>query len=76
MQQIVGSLKGRSARQINNMRGMMERFWQPGFHDHGIRTDEDLKLMAEYLLHNPVRAGLVKQFEDYPFWTSVWHSRG
>ena len=76
LQQIVGSLKGRSARHINNMRGVMERFWQPWFHDHGIRADEDLKSMAEYLLHNPVRAGLVKRFEDYPFWTSVWHCRG
>jgi len=76
LQQIVGSLKGRSARQINILRGGMEKVWQSGFHDHGIRADEDLRTMAEYLLHNPVRAGLVKRFMDYPYWTSVWHGRG
>ena len=76
LQQIVGSIKGRSARQINQLRGVRGSVWQPGFHDHGVRTDEDLKAMAEYLLHNPVRAGLVNRFVDYPYWKSIWHVRG
>ena len=76
LQQIVGSMKGRSARHINGVRGRTGRIWQPGFHDHALRTDESLRATAEYLLHNPVRAGLASQFVDYPYWRSVWHSRG
>jgi REP element-mobilizing transposase RayT len=41
-------------------------FWQRSFHDHGIRGSEDYEPTVTYLLHNPVRAGMVEQWEDYP----------
>ena len=49
------------------------RLWQNGYHDHVLREDEDrLKVMA-YLLANPLRAGLVGDVREYPFWGSgVW----
>jgi putative transposase len=76
LQEIVGSLKGRSARRINLVRGISARVWQPGFHDHALRVEEDIENVANYLLLNPVRAGLVERFEEYPYWYSVWHDRG
>ena len=41
--------------------------WQPGFHDHALRDDEDYLVRIHYLVDNPVRAGLVEQADDYPY---------
>ena len=76
LQEIVGSLKGRSSRKINLVRGTSARVWQAGFHDHALRVEEDIENIANYLLFNPVRAGLVADIDEYPHWYSVWHDRG
>ena len=76
LQEIVGSVKGRSARRINLIRSASARVWQAGFHDHALRAEEDIENIANYILLNPVRAGLVVDVEDYPHWYSVWHHRG
>ena len=41
--------------------------WQISFFDHILRTAEELSKTAEYILSNPVRAGLVKRPQDYPY---------
>ena len=46
--------------------------WHRGFHDRAIRRDEDLVVIAKYLVANPLRAGLVTEIGDYPHWDSVW----
>ena len=70
---IMNSLKGRSARQINSLQVRGRKVWQNGFHDHALRREEDLQSAANYLIHNPVRAGLVQRPDQYPFWGSIWH---
>jgi REP element-mobilizing transposase RayT len=40
--------------------------WQRNYFDHRIRHDESAREKADYILHNPVRAGLVKRWEDWP----------
>jgi putative transposase len=59
-------LKGRTAR------AMGHPLWQPNYHDHAIRRDEDLRALARYIVANPLRAGLVKRISDYPWWDSIW----
>jgi hypothetical protein len=47
--------------------------WQGGFHDHVLRQEEDRRAAIRYLIANPIRAGLVVDVRDYPFWGSgVW----
>jgi REP-associated tyrosine transposase len=41
--------------------------WQISYFDHIVRTAEDLSKTAEYILSNPVRAGLVSRPNDYPY---------
>ncbi len=48
------------------------RFWQPGFHDHALRRDEDLKEVARYVVANPLRAGLASRLGDWPHWDARW----
>ncbi|UAW99785.1 transposase [Halopseudomonas nanhaiensis] len=63
---VVGAMKSVSARQHG---GPM---WQPGFHDHALRREEDIQKVARYLIANPLRAGLVDCIGDYPHWDAVW----
>lgn len=41
--------------------------WQSGFHDHKFRSPESAQHKWEYVCLNPVRAGLVKRPEEWPF---------
>ena len=41
--------------------------WQPGFFDHLLRNDESCEQKGEYVRENPVRAGLVKQSDHWPY---------
>ncbi|MBI4318570.1 MAG: transposase [Chloroflexi bacterium] len=47
--------------------GAVGSFWQKRFWDHFLRAEEQLERVVEYVLNNPVRAGLVEQWSDYPF---------
>ena len=76
LNEIVRRLKGRSARRINLARKSGEPVWQQGFHDHALRKEEAIEGVATYLIYNPLRAGLVSDVNDYPYWRSIWHSRG
>ena len=41
--------------------------WQRGFFDHLLRREESYAEKWEYVRQNPVRAGLVKRVEDWPY---------
>ncbi len=47
--------------------GVDGAFWQKSFWDHFLRADEDVRAAVQYALDNPVRAGLVTVWRDYPF---------
>jgi len=68
----IKALKGRSARAIHRQLGRRGALWQRGYHDHAVRTDEDLAAIARYIVANPLRARLVKSVGDYPLWDAVW----
>ena len=71
--QVVGHFKASAARAVNQCRGAGGGpVWQPGFHDHALRKDEDLLASARYLIANPIRAGLVHRVGDYPHWDAIW----
>jgi putative transposase len=47
--------------------GYAGAIWQRRFYDHFVRRDEDLAAAVEYVLYNPVRAGLVADAREHPF---------
>jgi REP element-mobilizing transposase RayT len=65
--EIVGPIKGASAREINQLLGWTGRLWQREFFDHQLRSDESLAEKCEYIRQNPVRRGLVDDPDDYPW---------
>jgi putative transposase len=43
------------------------RLWQAGFFDHILRSEESYAEKWNYVRDNPVRAGLVKDLDDWPY---------
>jgi len=74
LRRVVQTIKGRSSRLIGLQRqsGASKPLWQPGYHDHALRSDEDVRQVARYIVGNPIRAGLVEHIGDYPFWDAFW----
>ena len=63
---LMHSLKSYSANRLATQ-GVQAPVWQDGYHDHGLRRDEDYVNSVRYVLENPLRAGLADAVEDYPF---------
>ena len=73
LSRLVGRLKTRSAADINRLADRSgQQIWQPGFHDHAARREDDVREIARYIVANPLRAGLVKSPRDYPHWDAIW----
>ena len=45
----------------------LSSFWQPGFDDHLLRSNESYAAKWDYVFQNPVRAGLVSRAEEWPY---------
>lgn len=59
-------IKGGSARLGNQLLGRNGAFWQPESYDHYVRNAPELGRIIDYTLQNPVKAGLVESWQDWP----------
>lgn len=64
--------KSGSSHAVKRIRPELERIWQNGFFDHGVRCDVDLRTIARYIIANPLRAGLCEHMGEYPWWDAEW----
>ncbi|WP_133002587.1 MULTISPECIES: REP-associated tyrosine transposase [Marinomonas] len=69
---VIGSLKGRSAKILNHSRNSKGRIWQTRFYDRALRSEDDRKNIARYIVANPLRKKLVSSVRNYPYWDSVY----
>ncbi|WP_457967995.1 transposase [Pseudomonas sp. R4-84] len=72
LQQLMQKTKSLSAQAVNRATESRGSLWQPGYHDRALRREEELIIMARYVVANPLRAGLVKRLGDYPLWDAIW----
>ena len=68
LSKIMQSLKRQTARQANLILGRKGAFWQDESYDHVIRANEEYIRIINYVLENPVKAGLVSKWEEW-LWT-------
>lgn len=68
----VQRIKGCSSMACRKVLHQPMPIWARAFHDHAVRADEDLDAMARYVIANPVRAGLVAEAMQYPWWNADW----
>jgi putative transposase len=88
---IVLSWKNYTARFINEYKRRMSRMesrtgvrrsgdgegqvWQRDYWDRFIRNERHLQVVREYIVMNPVKAGLVAAPEDWPWSSAVWRGK-
>ncbi len=71
---ITQGIKGSSARFANLKLGRVgESFWQDETFDRFCRSAEEFQQIRGYIARNPVRAGLAREMDEWP-WSS-WHRR-
>ncbi|HRI61744.1 MAG TPA: transposase [Saprospiraceae bacterium] len=63
---LLQSHKGYTARCCNKILGRTGAFWQDESYDHVARRDGEFERIVLYILQNPVKAGLVKNWQDWP----------
>ena len=59
------SIKSFTANRINRMRETRTPLWQPEYYDRIVRDADEFNETWDYMLKNPVAAGLVSHWMDY-----------
>ncbi len=62
---IMHSLKGHTARLSNERLNRSGQFWQHESYDHFVRDPAESIRIRQYILNNPVKAGLVSEWRDW-----------
>jgi REP-associated tyrosine transposase len=73
--QVLKSVKISSTILINRRRARRGELWQARFFDRALRTVKEYNDKVEYIHLNPVKAGLVRRPEDWP-WSNVQEYSG
>ncbi|HEX5810156.1 MAG TPA: transposase [Anaerolineales bacterium] len=60
-------LKGRTARLSNLELNRNGSFWHHESYDHYVRNEDELTRTILYIINNPVKAGLVREWKDWKF---------
>ena len=66
----LGPLKGFTAHRANQLLARQGPFWQDESYDHLVRNPGEFEKIRGYIEYNPVKAGLVKVPEAFP-WSSA-----
>ena len=59
------SLKSYTAQKANQILGRSGAFWQGESYDNCIRNPDELHRIITYVLNNPVKIGLVKEWKEW-----------
>ncbi len=73
---LVGSFKRATHARLPEVVRACGKLWQPRYHDHVIRDDEDFARHLDYLHFNPVKHGLIATASEWR-WSSIsaWQQR-
>lgn len=64
---IMKSLKGDTAFKANRLLGRSGTFWEQESYDHVVRDEAEFERIVKYVLDNPVKAGLVQDWQAWPW---------
>ncbi|MEA1964972.1 MAG: transposase [Candidatus Aerophobetes bacterium] len=65
---IMQMIKGRSSKAINK-----GKFWQKGFYDLTLFSEDKFKKKFNYIHYNPVKVGLAERAENYKFSSAMYY---
>lgn len=73
LERVMYSLKRHTANVINQRLSRVgTAVWQEGYFDRALRSDEDVRAVARYIIANPLRARLCEHIGDYSLWDAIW----
>jgi valyl-tRNA synthetase len=75
LDELLHSIKSFSAHEMQRRRGASGPLWQDEYFDRLLRDGEEYDQKREYMLNNPVKAGLVERPGDYVFTAEGEHGR-
>lgn len=67
LSQAMKLLKGRTGLACRRQIGGEGAFWQHESYDHVVRNQREFENIIGYILNNPVKAGLVERWQDWPY---------
>jgi REP element-mobilizing transposase RayT len=71
------SLKSITAKRANSILGLTgSTFWQEESYDHVVRNEREFERIRNYIEENPVRAGLIRQADEYRWSSAGLATRG
>ena len=65
--EIMRLLKGRTARYCNLALNRAGKFWHHEYYDHFVRNEKEMERIIRYILNNPGKAGLAKEWKEWKF---------
>ena len=72
---ILHTWKSYTAKEANRILGREGTFWAEDYFDRYVRDEEHLQRAIRYIENNPVKAGLVRVPEDWPWSSARYRSR-
>jgi REP element-mobilizing transposase RayT len=66
LNRVLGSIKQHTARRANRLLNRSGNFWQEENYDHLVRDEYELNGAIAYVVNNPVKAGLVAVWSEWP----------
>jgi len=73
--QILHSWKSYTANECNKLLGRGGEFWQREVFDRYVRDEQHYQNAIAYIENNPVKAGLCRRPEDWPWSSASWRRR-
>lgn len=70
----MADFKQRSGYELSQSREGVAR-WQKDFYDRILRDESEYRRKLNYILMNPIRAGLAVSWKEYPYWGSTLYSK-
>jgi putative transposase len=67
LHKVLQSLKAHTARTANKILNRQGAFWLHESYDHVVRSEKELERIVWNVLHNPVKATLDKEWQDWPW---------
>ncbi|CAN5394618.1 transposase [soil metagenome] len=66
LSQTMHSIKRFTAKESNVVLNKSGKFWMQESYDHLVRTNAELRNIVNYVINNPVKAGLTDKWDDWP----------
>ena len=70
LMRLIADFKSYTTSQVAWKNDLHGKLWQRDFYDHIARYYEDFEAQRRYTLENPVRKGMVAEWEEYP-WSGI-----